>query len=186
VPAEAPNGTERCRTARRPPGRARLQVPGLVTFRQFILRDEPVEVGRVANIVWQRLTGDEPRVQLARARRRYNTELRTGGLGFVLNDKRFRPEEILALWINGRYFHNDERKAAAIDALDPMSTIFVRHVFLGVLVEATRFIVFLANVIVIAQRDGLWQSPSVGERGSILDADTLVEIVVQRVILAPS
>ena len=127
----------------------------LVTFRQFILKDEPVEVGRIANILWQRLTGDEPREHLVRARKRYNAELRTGGIGLVLNDQRLPPELILDLWINGRYFHNDERKAAAIDALDPMSTVFVRHVFLDVLVEATRYIIFLANVIVIAQRDGL-------------------------------
>lgn len=134
----------------------------LLTFRQFISKSEPIELGKIANLLFRRLTGDEPRTHLANARARYHKELRMGAMAFVLNDERMTPEEVLDLWINGRYFHNDSRKAAAIDALDPMSRVFVRHLFLDVLVEATRYVIFLANVIVIARRDGLLETCRAG------------------------
>lgn len=92
---------------------------------------------------------------MRRARERYRAALRRGSLQFVLNDRHLEPESVVDLWVNGRYFHNDRRKAAALDALDPTSRVFVRHVFLDVLVETTKYAVFLANVIVIARRDGL-------------------------------
>jgi len=126
----------------------------LLTFRQFVSDREPVFVRRIANLLWQQLTGDEVRGLLQRARERYGQSLRAGSLKFVADEHHFSPEEALDLWINGRYFHNDERKAAALDRLDPMSGIFVRQVFLEVLVEATRYIRFLADVVIIARRDG--------------------------------
>jgi hypothetical protein len=127
----------------------------LLTFRQFVSDKEPIFVRRVANLLWQRLTGDEVRGHLARARERYGQSLRVGSLKFVADSHHFTPEEALDLWINGRYFHNDTRKAGTLDALDPMSSIFVRQVFLEVLVEATRYIRFLADVVIIARRDGV-------------------------------
>jgi hypothetical protein len=127
----------------------------LLTLRQFVSDKEPVFVRRIANVLWVRLTGDEVREHLERARSRYGQALRTGSLKFIADEHHFRPEEALDLWINGRYFHNDERKAATLERLDPMAAIFVRQVFLEVLVEATRYIRFLADVIVISRRDGL-------------------------------
>lgn len=127
----------------------------LLTFRQFVSDKEPVFVRRMANVLWQRLTGDEVRDHLQRARERYGQSLRTGSLKFVADTHHFTPEEALDLWINGRYFHNDQRKAATLDALDPMSAIFVRQAFLEVLVEATRYVRFLADVVIIARRDGV-------------------------------
>lgn len=127
----------------------------LLTFRQFVSDKEPVFVRRIANLLWQRLSGDEVREHLARARGRYGQSLSAGSLKFVADTHHFTPDEALDLWINGRYFHNDHRKAATLDTLDPMSAIFVRQVFLEVLVEATRYIRFLADVVVISRRDGL-------------------------------
>lgn len=127
----------------------------LVTFRQFTMNNEPVNVRAIHNTLWQRLTGDEIRGHLTAARERYGNALKTGGLAFVFNEHRFSPEEVLDLWINGRYFHSDSRKAKSIDALDPMATLFVRHVFLDVLVEASRYVLFLADVILICRREGL-------------------------------
>lgn len=127
----------------------------LLTFRQFVSDKEPVFVRRIHNVLWQRLTGDEVRGHLQKARDRYGQSLRTGSLKFVADAHHFAPEEALDLWINGRYFHNDERKAATLDRLDPTSAVFVRQVFLEVLVEATRYVRFLADVVVIARRDGV-------------------------------
>lgn len=127
----------------------------LLTFRQFVSDKEPVFVRRIANLLWQRLTGDEVRGYLQRSRDRYGQSLRSGSLKFIADEHHFTPEEALDLWINGRYFHNDERKAATLSRLDPMSAIFVRQVFLEVLVEATRYIRFLADVVIIARRDGV-------------------------------
>lgn len=127
----------------------------LLTFRQFVSDKEPIFVHKIANVLWTRLSGDEVRGHLQRARERYGQSLRHGSLKFVSDEHHFTPDEALDLWINGRYFHNDERKAATLGRLDPMSTIFVRQVFLEVLIEATRYIRFLADVVVISRRDGL-------------------------------
>jgi hypothetical protein len=127
----------------------------LLTFRQFTLQNEPVHAPSIHNNLWRRLTGDGVREQLAAARQRYGDAMKTGGLALVLNEHPFSPTEVLDLWINGRYFHNDSRKAKTLDQLDPMSTVFVRHAFLDVLVEATKYVLFLANVIVIVRREGL-------------------------------
>lgn len=127
----------------------------LLTFRQFVSDREPVFVRRIANLLWTMLTGDEIREHLRRAGTRYGQAVHAGSLKFIADEHHFKPEEALDLWINGRYFHNDERKATTLDRLDPMSAIFVRQVFLELLVEATRYIRFLADVIVITRRTGM-------------------------------
>ena len=89
------------------------------------------------------------------ARERFSRALQHGTLAVVVDEHRFSPDEVLDLWANGQYFHNDARKAQTLRALDPLSTIFVRHVFLDVLVDATKYYIFLADVIAIAMREGL-------------------------------
>jgi hypothetical protein len=127
----------------------------LMTFRQFIMDGEPIFLSRVANILWQLLPGDRLRSRLEDARRRWKTDCRRGSMELVVNDSKFPPELVLDLWINGQYFHNDERKQAELRRLDPLATVFVRQLFLDFLVDTTRYIQFLASAIVVARRDGL-------------------------------
>ena len=73
----------------------------------------------------------------------------------IENGRPLEPERIMDLWINGIYFHNDRRKAQAINRLDSLHRLFSRHAFLNFVISATNYVVFLAQVIVLARREGL-------------------------------
>lgn len=126
----------------------------LLTLRQFVSDKEPVFVRRIASILWQRCSGDTVRAELQAARSLFDRSMTQGTLQVIWDRARLRPDEVLDMWINGKYFHSDRRKSELLDQLDPMSTIFVRHVFLEVLVEAAKYIRFLASVIVVGRREG--------------------------------
>ncbi|QXC59364.1 hypothetical protein KSP35_13220 [Aquihabitans sp. G128] len=83
--------------------------------------------------------------------------MKAGPLALKINHQTYSPERVLDLWINGRYFHSERSKAAALDALDPTSTIFVRHLLMDTVVEVTRYAIFLANVILTCRREGVLQ-----------------------------
>jgi hypothetical protein len=127
----------------------------LLTYRQFVSDDEPIFANRIANVLWVSLDGDSLRGHLEQARARFKDTFRTGAISLTLNEHEMSPERAFDLWINGRYFHSDTRKARTLDALDPVATTFVRHIFLDALVEGTKYFRFLADVILIARRDGL-------------------------------
>lgn len=127
----------------------------LLTFRQFVMKGEPVYVRSIANLLWRRLNGDRIRQELQDARRRFDQAFERGSMRFVLNERHMTPEFVLDLWINGHYFHNDERKARQLEALDGIAHVFSRQLFLGLLVDSTKYVVFLANLAWAARRDGL-------------------------------
>jgi hypothetical protein len=127
----------------------------LMTFRLFISNDEATFVERISNLLWLRLEGDRVRANLVAARDRWQASVKTGPMAVVINDQGFSPAKILDLWINGHYFHTDKRKAADLERLDPMSTVLTRYVLMDHLVEGTKYVVFLANVILGALSEGL-------------------------------
>lgn len=127
----------------------------LLTFRQFVSKGEPILIDAVHNRVWQALAAGNLREQLAEARDHWKQQRRRGPMALIMDEVTYTPEFILDLWINGYYFHNDSRKAETLRRLDPVGGLFVRHVFLDHLVEATRYVVFLRNVIRVARSEGL-------------------------------
>jgi hypothetical protein len=127
----------------------------LMTFRQFVLNNEDVYLPKIHNILWRRIESDEIREHLAAARQRWNGSRKVGSVGFEADAVRFAPADMLDLWLNGHYFHSDSRKEAELERLDPIKAIFTRHLMLDLVVETTRYIRDLANVIVVARREGL-------------------------------
>jgi len=127
----------------------------LLTFRQFVSDKEPVFVNNIASICWQDLRSDKLRGRLQDARRQWREACRGGPLRVVIDEDHLSPAEAMDLWINGKYFHNDKRKAERIERLDPMGLLLARHVFLNHIITATNYVTFLGQVIVVARRQGL-------------------------------
>lgn len=127
----------------------------LITFRQFISDDEPVYLNRIYNLCQQFLTGDDLKGYLVQARAAWKETQKRSGLRVVLNGRELTPEFVTDLWINGYYFHNDGEKRAVLKRLVPHERMLVRYCFLDFLVEATRQVLYVANVVRVALRKGL-------------------------------
>jgi hypothetical protein len=127
----------------------------LITFRQFVSNDEPIFVNKIHNLVFLELGSEELRKRMAEARSQWSTASRVGAFQLVENGRQVAPEEVMDLWINGQYFHNDKRKEQAIARLDPLNRLFSRHLFLNHVITATNYVLFLGQVIVVGRRQGL-------------------------------
>lgn len=127
----------------------------LLTLRQFVSDGEPVFVNRIHNQLWKALSAGSLRDQLAEARQHWKTQRSRGPMALILDGKTLTPEYVLDLWVNGYYFHNDSRKAQALRLLDPVGAVLVRHAFLDHLIEVTRYVIFLRNVITAGRREGI-------------------------------
>lgn len=127
----------------------------LLTFRQFVSGNESVFVNRVHTVCWQCISSDQLKAELSRAQHNWRTATRTGSIQYVENGISNSPEKVLDLWINGHYFHNDRRKVAELSRLTGFGALLTRQIFLSYLVEATRYILLLRNVIVVARKEGL-------------------------------
>jgi len=71
------------------------------------------------------------------------------------NGREITPEYITGAWINGFYFHSDPEKIAILEGLAEPGGQLARQVFLGFVTAAIKQVIFLANTIIFARREGL-------------------------------
>jgi hypothetical protein len=127
----------------------------LLTFRRFVLRKERVSYRRIYDFCFEHVTSDDMKQRLVEARQGWVASLRDGGFGLVVDDTSHHPEHVLDLWINGHYFHDDSAKLAALDCLAPVSVILSKFAFLNAVIEATKQVIYLRNLVGIALKEGL-------------------------------
>lgn len=128
----------------------------LLTLRKFVSADEPVFVNAIQQQLYVLVRSDEFKRRLGVGRAQWRRAC-CGEAGFVIveNGQRLEPETVMDLWINGLYFHNDSRKEAAIERLDPLGRLISRHAFLNQVITASNYVLFLAQVIIFTRRQGL-------------------------------
>lgn len=126
----------------------------LVVFRHFISKDEPVYLFKIYNVCLERLSSDEIKGYLVNARTRWQSELKAGGFALNYNGHEYSPEEILDLWINGYFFHNDHEKFSLLRNLQPLESALFRHKFVGHLLEGTRNVLYVAQTVKAALHEG--------------------------------
>jgi hypothetical protein len=124
----------------------------LVTFRKFVSDQEPVHLGRVFNAAQRCVTSDLLRDALISARAEWKQALDGRGIRVIDEGRALTPETVLDLWINGHYFHNDTRKAKALDRLG--IPVVSRFIFLNVLVDTTNVIFYAGDAVRAALREG--------------------------------
>jgi hypothetical protein len=127
----------------------------LMTFRKFVSADDPVYANYVSGLLMRDLRSDELKRRLIDARNQWQNACKVGPVRLVENGRALEPEEIMDLWLNGGYFHNDRRKEEALDRLDPLHKLFHRNTFLNHVITGTNYIMFLGQVIVVGRRQGL-------------------------------
>lgn len=129
----------------------------LITFRQFISPKEPVFLQHIYNLCQRCLASDELKGYLIKSREAWKKAQRNTGIKLIIKGKEITPEDVTDLWINGYYFHNDSEKMAMLKRLLPHESMLVRNHFLNFLVDATRQILYVSNIITIALKEDLFK-----------------------------
>ena len=129
----------------------------LLTFRQFVSNNEPVFLNRVYNLCQRHLSSDQLKGYLVESREAWRQAQRSSGIRLVINNEELTPEFVTDLWINGCYFHSDPEKLSRLKQLLPHEGMLVRNQFLSYLVDATRQVIYLGNVVTIALHENLFR-----------------------------
>ena len=129
----------------------------LLTFRQFISNDEPVFLNRIYNLCQRCITSEQMKGYLIKSREAWKQAHRSSGIKLIFNKRELTPEFVTDLWINGYYFHNDARKVSMLKRLLPHESMLVRNQFLNYLVDATRHVLYVGNVITVALKENLFK-----------------------------
>lgn len=127
----------------------------LLSFRQFILNDDPVYLFKIYNLCQKHITSDKLKKYLVQSREAWKKGLKKGGINLIFNEREITPEYVIDLWINGWYFHNDIEKLTKLQRLLPHEHMLVRQHFLSSLLEATWHVLYVAHIVTVALRDGL-------------------------------
>jgi hypothetical protein len=119
----------------------------LIRLRPFLLDRSPVSIVSVHNLCERVIDDDELRDALRTARSVWIRQQRGGPLKFVLNKKQLPPSKVADLFLNSKYFHDDEEKKAELAAVPPPFAGFMKYLFLDFVMEATRQVGYMAIVI---------------------------------------
>jgi len=119
----------------------------ILTFRFFISPKEDVFLNRIFNLCHQKFTDDKMRDELVWIREIWRKTQDTVGFNITYRGKKQTPEHITKLWLNGKYFHQDEQKRSKLKELSYPLMTFFKGQFLFYLVKATQ-IIFYADTIV--------------------------------------
>ena len=91
-------------------GNEELLITFLVTFRKFLLINEPSNIDRVLNICRRFVREDEKELKevLNEFKTVWGYRYRKGVSQMSTSGLNLTPEYVLDLWINGKYFHGDD------------------------------------------------------------------------------
>ena len=126
----------------------------LLTFRQFILNDEPVFLFIIYNLCQKHLASDKLKDYLSKSREIWKQAHKSAGITLIYNRRELTPEYITDLWINGYYFHSDTNKLYILNQLLPHERMLVRNQLLNYLLDATRQVLYVDNIIKVALKEG--------------------------------
>jgi len=131
----------------------------LTIYRKFISNDSPVFMNKIFNICQLYLKDEQIKSNLIQARQHWNDEFTKGFMNLNINQKKYTPEEIMDLWINAVYFHDDLEKIKLLENI--MSNIFfytiIRQIFFSLINETTRQIFYVSNSISFGLKNFLFE-----------------------------
>ena len=132
----------------------------LLTFRQFMMDREPVNLSKMFNFCDRHLTDDALREELRKARTEWKQALKQSPLQLTHNGTDMTPKHVGDLLINGHYFHSDEAKRAQLDSLMPMGQVLSRYIFLNLITDVIKQVFFLRHLILVGiRRDAFSPTP---------------------------
>lgn len=129
----------------------------LVSFRHFISEKEDIHLNRILSICHRRLTSDEMKQNLAQARQSFEQIKQHNGSSFHMNGHELTPLQVTDMYLNGKYFHNDLEHQHQLDSLLPFEADLLRFRFLDFVINASKIIAYVRNVVIHAFQEDLFQ-----------------------------
>jgi len=99
----------------------------LLTFRQFILNDDPVYLYKIYKFCIERLSDNKIKDALIFSRKSWSSSFKRSGFNLIVRGNEIKPETALDWWINGHYFHNDSSKRSSLSQLNVPEALLTRH-----------------------------------------------------------
>ncbi len=129
----------------------------LITFRQFVLNNEPIFINKIYNLCHKYLISDKLKEYLIKSRKDWKEAQKSTGIILVYNKRELNPEFITDLWINGYYFHCDQKKLTILNKILPHEKMLIKFQFLNFLLDATRQVLYMDNIINASLKEGLFK-----------------------------
>jgi hypothetical protein len=127
----------------------------LMDLRKFVQQDEDVYVQRIHNLVMRALvrdddtrTAEQMRAALGTMNKQWKTMYQRGFVKVEIDGQDYSPETAMDLWLNGKYFHDDQDYAEKLDRLEhtnPIAAMIVRAQFLDAVIATANYVNWLAN-----------------------------------------
>jgi hypothetical protein len=149
-----PTWTWKLDTESGPEPRVVHSVPGtdevatvLHRLRPFVLPKEPTYFYRIANIVGKSVASDYVRQLVRHQRKLYNGTLERNTVQFECDGVTINSEEMLADWLNGLEYHQDEdRRARILPVMDSLPDNLVKDILICTLMDKAKAIRNLASI----------------------------------------
>ncbi|MBO8128972.1 MAG: hypothetical protein H0Z39_07210 [Peptococcaceae bacterium] len=90
----------------------------LIDLRTFISEKEPNYFYKVYNILHRKLNDKALKDKLVLVRKEFSQALKQGPISIINGTKKYTPKYIINLYLNGRYFHDDEEKRIELEELE--------------------------------------------------------------------
>ena len=134
----------------------------LLLFRHFISKREPVFIPGIFDDCHRFLKSSELTDELKKMHEDWKQIFTFGAFQLMIDNQNVTGEQILDLWINGFYFHNDSHKADELNRYFSASYMpTVRMEFLSALTALTQIIGYTGAVVFHGLKEGLFHIPSV-------------------------
>jgi hypothetical protein len=133
----------------------------LVAFRRLVSKGD-ASLGRILNICQRRLADGERRQQLPTVRQLWAETKQHSGLKLVMNGQVTSAEEILGVWLNGKYFHDDLNHRELLASLSPLMYANLRASFLSFITQASNIILYVGSLVDASLQDGSFQFDDAG------------------------
>lgn len=128
----------------------------LTIFRKFISPDSPIFLPKIYNLCHQHITNNQCKEVLAEARGIW-LEIQQqpdSGITVTVNGRELSPQDVVGIWINGHYFHDDVEGMRLLKCMSPLQLTATRAIFIDYVIETTKIIRHLAQTIRTATERG--------------------------------
>jgi hypothetical protein len=122
----------------------------IMTFRKFLLNDEPANIDRILNICIEFAKPEQKELKhvLQDFKTIWSYQYRTGTIRMTTNSLSLNPAYVLDLWLNGYYIHNkDPEKSKMLNSLLKQDLPSVRIQLLWSLPTLTDTIIRIGAVL---------------------------------------
>ena len=94
---------------------------------------------------------------LAQARQAFEKVKLHNGISLIINGVELTSLQVTDVYLNGRYFHNDLEYQQQLDSMSPLEADIVRFQFLNFVINTSKIILYVRNVVDLAFQEGLFR-----------------------------